>query len=176
MKLKAGEKHSDAAVKSDSIDDTIHKVTVLTPYSFKIGDTRKFEKYERNGIAKQLKTKVELKFSSFEDSVLGPLQDIPLDGNLAVADFEKLSHSQASHVCFQALDRFREEHKRLPKPWDLTDAVQLVSQAKKIAIEGKVSEDELKDDATMIRLFYLFSFQCRGVLNPLCAFMGGFVA
>lgn len=28
----------------------------------------------------------------------------------------------------------------------------------------------------MTRLFYLFAFQCRGVLNPLCAFMGGFVA
>jgi len=43
MKLKAGEKHDDSRVKSDSINDTIHKVTVLTPYSFKIGDTRKFE-------------------------------------------------------------------------------------------------------------------------------------
>lgn len=93
MKLKAGEKHDDQAVKSDSIDDTIHKVTVLTPFSFKIGDTRKFEKYEMNGIAKQLKTKLQLKFKSFEESVLGPLQDISLDGNLAVADFEKLAHS-----------------------------------------------------------------------------------
>lgn len=52
MKLKEGEKHDDPLVKSNSISDTIHKVTVLTPFSFKIGDTRKFEKYERNGIAK----------------------------------------------------------------------------------------------------------------------------
>lgn len=60
MKLKEGEKHDDfnKEVKSDSINDTIHKVTVMTPYSFKIGDTRKFEKYERNGIAKQLKSKI----------------------------------------------------------------------------------------------------------------------
>jgi len=65
MKLKEGEKHDDPQVKSDSINDTIHKVTVLTPYSFKIGDTRKFEKYERNGIARQLKSKVQLKFKSF---------------------------------------------------------------------------------------------------------------
>lgn len=93
MQLKAGEKHDDVAVKSGSIDDTIHKVTVLTPSSFKIGDTRKYEKYERNGIAKQLKTKVKLKFKSYEDSLLGPLQDLPLDGNLAVADFEKMEHA-----------------------------------------------------------------------------------
>ena len=52
MKLKEGMKHDDPEVKSDSINDTIHKVKVLTPYSFTIGDTEKFEAYERNGIAK----------------------------------------------------------------------------------------------------------------------------
>jgi len=62
MKLKEGEQHDDSLVKSDNINDTIHKVTILTPYSFKIGDTRKFEAYEKNGVAKQLKTKIKLKF------------------------------------------------------------------------------------------------------------------
>jgi len=52
MKLLPGEKHDDPAVKSDSINDTIHKVKVINPYSFRIGDTRKFDKYEHNGIAK----------------------------------------------------------------------------------------------------------------------------
>jgi len=52
MKLKEGMKHEDQSVKSDSINDTIHKVTVLTPFSFKIGDTTMFEKYEGKGIAK----------------------------------------------------------------------------------------------------------------------------
>jgi molybdopterin/thiamine biosynthesis adenylyltransferase len=52
MKLKEGEKHDDEEVKSDSINETIHKVTVVSPYSFKIGDTRKFEAYEAKGIAK----------------------------------------------------------------------------------------------------------------------------
>lgn len=52
MALLPGETHDDPLVKSTSINDTIHKVKVLTPYSFRIGDTRKFEKYERNGIAK----------------------------------------------------------------------------------------------------------------------------
>jgi len=52
MRLKEGESHDDPAFKSDSINDTIHKVTVLTPYSFKIGNTLKFEEYGLNGIAK----------------------------------------------------------------------------------------------------------------------------
>ena len=52
MHLKEGEKHEDEAVKSNSINDTIHKVKVLTPYSFKIGSIKKYTKYERNGIAR----------------------------------------------------------------------------------------------------------------------------
>lgn len=51
-----------------------------------------------------------------------------------------------------------------------------MKHAKALALEGKVSEDELKDDSVNVKLFYLFAFQCRGVFNPLCAFMGGFVA
>ena len=79
MKLKDGEKHDDPQVKSDSINDTIHKVTVMTPYSFKIGDTRKFEKYERNGIAKQLKTKIQMKFKSYEESIMKAGDELPFD-------------------------------------------------------------------------------------------------
>jgi molybdopterin/thiamine biosynthesis adenylyltransferase len=52
MKLKQGEKHEDPDLKSDGINDTIHKVKVISPYKFSIGDTRKYEKYEGNGIVK----------------------------------------------------------------------------------------------------------------------------
>ena len=52
MKLKEGEKQIDSECKSDSINETVHKVTVLTPYSFKIGSTLHFENYEGNGIVK----------------------------------------------------------------------------------------------------------------------------
>jgi hypothetical protein len=42
MKLKPGEVHEDKAIKSDSINDTIHKVKVVSPYSFRIGNTKKY--------------------------------------------------------------------------------------------------------------------------------------
>jgi len=51
-----------------------------------------------------------------------------------------------------------------------------VELSKTIAKEGKISEDDLKDDSQMVRMFYLFAFQCQGVFNPLCAFMGALVA
>lgn len=46
MKLKEGEKHAEPETKSDSINDTIHKITVINKNSFKVGDTRMYEKYE----------------------------------------------------------------------------------------------------------------------------------
>jgi hypothetical protein len=176
MKLKAGEKHDDPLVKSDSINDTIHKVTVLTPYSFKIGDTRKFEEYGRNGIAKQLKSKVKLSFKSFEDAVMCTADGMPLDANLAVADFEKMQNAQTSHLCFLALEKFRTEHKRVPGTWDLADAKAFVEMAKSLAKESKIGDEDLKEDSEMVRLFFLFAFQCQGVFNPLCAFVGGLAA
>jgi molybdopterin/thiamine biosynthesis adenylyltransferase len=94
MKLKEGEKHDDPAFKSESISDTIHKVKVITPYAFKIGSTKKFEKYIRNGIARQLKTKKVMTFKPLEEILeKASIQDVPLDGNLAVADFEKMQNN-----------------------------------------------------------------------------------
>lgn len=61
---------------------------------------------------------------------MGPLQDIPLDANLAISDFEKISHNQTAHICFAALEKFRAEHGRLPMPWNLTDAEHFVSICK----------------------------------------------
>jgi len=43
-------------VKSGSINETIWKVKVVTPYSFTIGDTTMYKPYCGNGIAKQLRT------------------------------------------------------------------------------------------------------------------------
>ena len=67
MLMKEGEKHDDQAVKSNSINDTIHKVKVITPYAFKIGATTKFTPYERSGIARQLKTKQITKFKPLDE-------------------------------------------------------------------------------------------------------------
>lgn len=84
--------------------------------------------------------------------------ELPLDGNLAIADFEKIQHSQTSHICFLALEKFRVDHQRLPKVWDLKDATAFVEFAKPIAKECKVEDEQLQDDGEMARLFYLFSF------------------
>ena len=66
MNLLEGCSHDNEAFKHcTSINETIHKVKVVTPYAFRVGNTLKYSKYERNGIAKQLKVKKQLVFKSF---------------------------------------------------------------------------------------------------------------
>jgi hypothetical protein len=66
MELLEDQKQPDVSFKSNSINETIWKVTVVSPYSFKIGDTRMYAPYKGNGLAKQLRTKLLLKFKPFD--------------------------------------------------------------------------------------------------------------
>jgi Ubiquitin-activating enzyme E1 FCCH domain len=50
-----------------SINGTIHKVRVINSNSFEIGDTRGFSSYIRSGIAKNIKTPLNIPFKSLEE-------------------------------------------------------------------------------------------------------------
>lgn len=117
MELKEGK---DSGFKSESINKTIHKVKVISPFSFKIGDTTIFENYEMNGKITQVKVPVTFKFQNLDECLNS--QNIPLDENMSMADFEKMPHIPISHACFEALDAFIIDNKRMPKPWDLEDS------------------------------------------------------
>jgi hypothetical protein len=178
MKLKAGQAHEDEAFKKlTSINETIHKVKVLTPYSFTIGDTRKYEPYVGKGIVKQLKTKVELKAISYAETLKKKTSELPLDMNMMIADFEKMHQPVITHLCFLALDEFKKQSKgEMPRPWNLEDAQKFVGFAKKLAADLGVEADDLKEDGEMLKWFYIFPMQAQGVLNPMCAFLGGYVS
>ena len=60
--------------------------------------------------------------------------------------------------------------------WSLEDAEIFLSNVRKIIERYDMKEDDLKPDSHNLKFFYVFSFTCQGVFNPLCAFMGGFVA
>ena len=66
MKLLEGQSNEE---KTDSINGTIHRVTVVNPSSFKIGDTSVYSPYERNGIASQMKVKGQMKFKSLKEAL-----------------------------------------------------------------------------------------------------------
>lgn len=185
MMLKEGEKHADESLKSDSINGTIHKVKVINPSSFRIGDTRKFTPYQGNGIAKQLKSKFEMKFKKFDEVMTKSAAELKLEDNLAFADFTKFENNNLSHVAFEALDAFNAkkcQDDKAPqgfvkvRPWNREDAEEFIELAKVVADRYDLKPGEWKDDGFERKFLYLFAFQACGVFNPLAAFYGGFVA
>lgn len=62
-----------------------------------------------------------------------------MDGNMSIADFEKMANNTLAHVGFEALDNFKTVEKRMPKPWDVIDANKFLVHAK--AISSKFGMD-----------------------------------
>eukprot|EP00347_Sterkiella_histriomuscorum_P017580 403348792 len=177
MELKPEQTHEEPFEKCTSINETIHRVKVLTPYAFRIGDTTKYTPYLRNGLAKQLKTKKLMQFKSFQETMCESA-NIPQDENLQYADFEKIQNSIINHVAFEALDTFKKSHDgQMPGVWNRKDAEEILSYAKEIAKRyPDMKSEEQNAESFETKFIYLFSFTCQGVFNPLCAFLGGFVA
>ena len=155
-----------------SINGTLHKVETINSNSFKIGDTRGFTPYVRNGLAKQIKTPIEMTFVSLEESLNH--KEVLLESNMVMSDFLKMTHPQILHIAFSALDEFKKKNKRLPNPWSIPDAEDFIKLAEGPA--KKLESYKPEEDKRYLPLLRLFSFTCQGVLGPLAALMGGFVA
>ena len=140
--------------KSDCINETIHKVKVLTRFSFKIGNTTHFEKYESNGFAKQLRMKRVVAFKSFEEIMLKGMDTFKEDENLMFSFAEKMGQNLICHIAFEALDTFIRQEGRMPKPWDIEDADKFVNAAEVIATRYDEKVDEWKSDGIQLKLLF----------------------
>lgn len=138
------------------------KIKVLGPYTFSIGDTTNFSKYERGGIASQVKMPKDLHFKSLKEALQAP--------EFVVSDFAKFDHPQQLHIGFTALHRFIEKHGRTPKPWNNEDATEFLSIVKSIAVDGA------NDTDVNTNLLEIFAKVSEGELNPINATIGGIVA
>lgn len=159
MKLKEGEKQPDPEVKSDSINNTIHKVTIINRFSFKIGDTRMYEAYEGNGIVKQLRMKRLVKFKPFDEVMLKGPEAFKEDENLMFSFAEKMGQNIICHSAFEALDTFKTQEGRMPHPWNMEDASKFVTLAKSVAARYGEKPEEWKNDGIQLKLLHLFCFQ-----------------
>ncbi|XP_076263300.1 ubiquitin-like activating enzyme 1 isoform X2 [Rhynchophorus ferrugineus] len=135
------------------------KIKVLGPYTFSICDTTDFSKYERGGIATQVKMPKQLSFKSLKDSLEEP--------EFVVTDFGKFDHPAQLHLAFTALHSFVEKNNRLPKPWSSSDAEDFLKLAKALPTG---------DNEVNTELLEIFAKTSAGDLNPLNATIGGIVA
>ncbi|KAF9076472.1 ubiquitin activating enzyme [Rhodocollybia butyracea] len=136
------------------------KVSVKGPYTFTIGDTTGLGDYIRGGIFTQVKMPKILDFAS-TTSISGESLQNP---EYFITDFAKFDRPATLHAGFQALSKFYDDHKRLPKPRNDQDAKAVVAIAKKIDADA--------DEKIVTQLAY----QATGDLSPVIAVIGAFVA
>lgn len=138
------------------------KIKVLGPYTFSIGDTTGFSKYERGGIATQVKMPKVLHFKPFAEAIKKP--------EFLITDYGKFEHPQQLHLAFATLHKYVKQHGALPKPWSSTDAAEFLTLAKSCSVYGG------NDTEINTQLLDTFAKICAGNLNPMDATIGGIVA
>ena len=138
------------------------RVTTTGPFTFTIGDTRGFAKYERGGYMHQVKQKQDIAFKSLAESLRDP--------EFLMSDFAKFDRPMQLHVGFQAVHAFRAAHSQLPAPSDAAHAAEVLQRATELA-KAAGQEVELSE-----RLLRNLASGARGELSPLCAFFGGIAA
>ncbi|CAB3372660.1 Hypothetical predicted protein [Cloeon dipterum] len=133
-----------------------HKIKVLGPYTFSIGDTSGFSAYTGGGVATQVKMPVKVDFLPLAEALQQP--------EFIMTDFAKFERPPVLHAAFTALHQFVKANGRLPHPWNEADASGLLSLA-----EGDFNEVDAK-------LIKTLSYTAAGQLVPMCAVIGGIVA
>ncbi|KRT80302.1 hypothetical protein AMK59_6614 [Oryctes borbonicus] len=138
------------------------KIKVLGPYTFSIGDTTNYTKYERGGIATQVKMPKKIHFKPLTEAIKNP--------EFIVTDFGKYDHPQQLHLAFATLHKYIEKHGVAPKPWSTSDAAEFLTLAKSCSVYGG------NDTEINTGLLETFAKICAGDLNPIDATTGGIVA
>ncbi|KAM6301461.1 ubiquitin-like modifier-activating enzyme 6 [Aegotheles albertisi] len=141
------------------LNGSTHQITVVSPYSFSIGDTSDMEPYLHGGIAVQVKTPKMFYFERLEKQITNPLY--------LVADFSKPEAPLQIHVAMLALNHFQENFGRGPNIGCLQDAEEML----KIAVSlSETLENKPQVNGDVVKWL---SRTAQGFLAPLAAAVGG---
>ncbi|XP_069780802.1 ubiquitin-like modifier-activating enzyme 6 [Narcine bancroftii] len=144
------------------LNESVQQVTVLSLYSFSIGDTSRLGPYLHGGIAVQLKMPKTFTFESMETQLLNP--------QCFIVDFSKSETPLQIHTAMLALDRFQKQYNRLPSIGCLQDAEELFKLALNV---NETLKNKIAVNQNLIRCL---SRTARGCLAPLTAAFGGIVS
>merc|ERR1719460_1831906 len=141
------------------------KITVLGPYTFKIGDTSNYGQYQRGGIATQVKMPTDVSFQPLKDVLSDPTE------HFVLTDFAKFERPAQMHLAYRTLHSFMKDNEgRTPAPWNSDDAQRFTTKAKEINAQSSTPiemDDKFQEQFAKI---------CAGDLSPMNAFIGGLVA
>ncbi|KAL3317491.1 E1 ubiquitin-activating protein [Cichlidogyrus casuarinus] len=142
------------------------QIKVLGPDVFSIGDTSNFSSHISGGTCVQVKMPKTVSFKSYSASLEDP--------EVLITDFAKFDRPNILHICFLALDFFKQKQGRLPKPWCPIDANLFVEATKHVnqQFESKPAHLDNLDEQQV----NLFSAICAGETSPMQAVIGGIAA
>lgn len=143
-------------------DGTPRKIEVKGPYTFSIGSVAGMGAYKRGGLYTQVKMPKIIDFQTLSQQLKKPLA--------IESDFAKFGRPAQLHIGFQALHAFVEQKGSLPRPLNDSDADEVLAIAKNL---GKQQEESVDLDDKIIKEL---SYQARGDLSPMAAFIGGTAA
>uniref|UniRef100_A0A8C9FCC7 E1 ubiquitin-activating enzyme n=1 Tax=Pavo cristatus TaxID=9049 RepID=A0A8C9FCC7_PAVCR len=141
------------------LNGSTHQITVVSPYSFSIGNTSDMEPYLHGGIAVQVKTPKMFYFERLEKQLTNPM--------CLVADFIKPEAPLQIHVAMLALNHFEENFGRMPNIGCHQDAEEMLKLAMSIS-ETLENKPQVNGD-----IVKWLSRTARGFLAPLAAAVGG---
>ncbi|KAL6941823.1 E1 ubiquitin-activating protein [Hanseniaspora osmophila] len=175
---------------SDFLNDqsNIFKIKVLGPFAFKLvaeynnnnnndqdGIASDIEggkscipanfKYSKNGNFTQVKIPQTLSFKSWSQCYKEPEFFYP--------DFAKFDRPALLHLGFQALDKFKELHQRLPHPMNEQDASEFIKLVNQFA---KEQPNVLQGNELSEKVLKELSYQALGDIPAMQAVLGGLVA
>jgi len=107
------------------LNGSTQQITVVSPFSFSIGDTTELEPYLHGGIAVQVKTPKTFCFEPLEIQIKHP--------KCLIADFSKPEAPLQIHTAMLALDQFQENCSRKPNIGCQQDSEELLKLATSIS-------------------------------------------
>ncbi|XP_031141922.1 ubiquitin-like modifier-activating enzyme 6 [Sander lucioperca] len=141
------------------VNGTTQPVSVLSPYSFAIGDTSQLQPYAHGGFFVMVKTPKTYRFETMERQLCDP--------QVLTPDFSKPEAPLQIHAAMLALDTFQEQHSRLPNTGCLQDAEVLLKLTEEV---NATLRNKAPVNTELVRCL---SRTARGTLPPLAAAVGG---
>uniref|UniRef100_A0A8C5LD22 Ubiquitin-like modifier-activating enzyme 6 n=1 Tax=Jaculus jaculus TaxID=51337 RepID=A0A8C5LD22_JACJA len=141
------------------LNGSTQQITVVSPFSFSIGDTTKLDPYLHGGTAVQVKMPKTFCFESLEKQIKHP--------TCLIADFSKPEAPLQTHIAMLALDQFQENYNRKPNIRCHQDSDELF----RLALSVRETLQEKPE--VHAHVVYGLSWTARGYLPPLAAAVGG---
>lgn len=150
----------------ENVNNNKFQISVISPYTFKIGDTSAFGKYLGEGICTQIKEPFNIHFKSLEEALSDPLGKDMHEMFDPDMDFENLNKPYELHFYLNVILDFYDNYNRLPNYNDLNILKELSAQL----LKGKFSNKNIIPNELLFTRICKYS-ECQ--ISASASFWGG---